>query len=284
MNPIEQQVVKRIHDFDIGSLLRFLAYIGYPSETIRFRSNDSLASQPGLIHDILFKEDPVREVLITLNLGLLSAQSPLPSYFRNRMEQEGDNGYYFSKLCGYLDHHLISDYLRNIYPEFNALYFPDWETAKRQYLNLLNLKSSSGLHWLFQRVFPEINVRVERVVIGSEIQTEQIRLGSTMLSSDAVFGKKTSLITSGRRLTLSTDNEMTDTQTPWPQEIKNRLNSLIFPILRPIGVDLEIVLILTSQKRWVRLHGETYLGYDRIQSDKDAYRLIRIFRGHIGEI
>jgi hypothetical protein len=284
MNKVEKQVAKRVHDFDFITLLRFLQYINYPPDAIRFRSHDSVSSQAGLIHDIAFKRHPLREVVITLNLGLLSAQSPLPSYFRQRMEQEEDGGYYFSRLCGYLDHHIIADYLRNIYPELNAFYFPDWETTKRQYLNILNLKSSSGLHWLFKRVFPEINVRVESVAIGSDVQAEPIRLGKTMLSPDAVFGKKTPLITNGRRLTLSTESEMTHTQVPWPREIEERLNSLIFPILRPVGVDLEIILILKSQKRWVRLHGETYLGYDRIQSNEDTYRLIRIFRGHIGEL
>jgi hypothetical protein len=76
---------------------------------------------------------------------------------------------------------------------------------------------------------------------------------------------------------------MTDTRVPWPKEIKNRLEDLIFPILQPTGIDLEISLILKSQKRWVRLHAETYLGYDRIRSVEDTYRRIRIFRGHIGE-
>jgi len=76
---------------------------------------------------------------------------------------------------------------------------------------------------------------------------------------------------------------MTDTQVPWPREIKNRLINLVFPVLQPMGIDLEILLVLKSQKRWVRLHAETYLGYDRIQSGEESYRRVRIFRGHIGE-
>jgi hypothetical protein len=57
----------------------------------------------------------------------------------------------------------------------------------------------------------------------------------------------------------------------------------VFPILQPVGIDLEILLVLKSQKRWVRLHAETYLGYDRIQSGEETYRRVRVYRGHIGE-
>ena len=283
MNDLEEKIKSRIHEFDIISLLRLLAALNYSRDTVFFRGNDNICSQTGLIEDIAFLLVPFRHVVITFNLGLLSAQSPLPSYFRNIMEKNEENSMFFESLCGYLDHHLISDYLQNVYPEFNRSYFRNWSKARQEYLNLLNLKSISSLHWLFKLVFPEIAVRIEDVVIGGEILTEVIRLGKSRLGDDAVFGKKTVYPSHGRRVTLLSENEMTSTQVPWPREVENRLHELLFPVVRPIGLDLEIHLILKSQKRWAKLHGDSYLGYDRMKTNEDTYRSIQIFKGHIGE-
>lgn len=283
MNELEEKVSRRIHEFDILSLLRLLMSMNYSPEEIRFRSHNSICSQPGLIHSINFMREPVREAVITINMGLLSAQSPLPAYFRKKMENDIVGERLFIDFIGYFDHHLIRDYISNIYPEINRIFFPDWELTKRRYLQILNLKSLGTLHWLFQMVFPEIGVKVENAVLNSEVQTQPVRLGKTVLGNDAVFGNKTSVALLGRRVTFYSEAEMTDTRVPWPKEIKNRLEGLIFPVLHPTGIDLEISLILKSQKRWVRLHTETYLGYDRIRSSEDTYRRIRIFRGHIGE-
>lgn len=283
MNELEEKVAQRIDEFDILSLLRLLMSMNYSPEEITFTSHNSICSQPGLIHSIEFRREPVREAVITMNMGLLGAQSPLPAYFRKKMEIDVVSERLFIDFIGYFDHHLIRDYICNIYPEINRFFFPDWELTKRRYLQILNLKSLGTLHWLFQTVFPEIGVRVENAVLSSDMQTQPVRLGKTVLGNDAVFGNKTSVALHGRRVTLYSDEEMTDTRVPWPKEIKNRIEGLIFPVLHPTGIDLEISLILKSQKRWVRLHTETYLGYDRIRSAEDTYRRIRIFRGHVGE-
>lgn len=283
MTDLEKNISGKIHEFDVISLLHLLKIMDYAPEEIRFRSSNSICSQPGLIQDIQFYSEPVREAVITMNMGLLSAQSPLPSYFRKKMEQEESRRASLADFIRYFDHHLIRSYLLNIYPEINVFFFPDWELTKRRYLQILNLKSIGTLHWLFSKVFPEIGVQVENAVLSSEVQTRPIRLGDTLLGHDAVFGNKTRVPINGRRITFYSEEEMTDTQVPWPKEIRNRLTSLVFPVLRPAGLDLEILLVLKSQKRWVRLHEETYLGYDRIQSDEETYRRVRIFRGHIGE-
>jgi len=283
MTGLREKISGAIHEFDIVSLLHLLKTMDYAPEDIRFRSSNSTCSQPGLIQGIQFYSEPVREAVITMNMGLLSAQSPLPSYFRKKMDQEESGRASLVDFIRYFDHCLIRNYLLNIYPEINAFFFPDWELTKRRYLQILNIRSIGTLHWLFSKVFPEIGVQVENAVLSSDVQTRPIRLGETALGFDAVFGSRTRVPINGRRITFYSDEEMTDTRVPWPKEIKNRLTNLVFPVLRPAGIDLEILLVLKSQKRWVRLHEETYLGYDRIQSDEDTYRRVRIFRGHIGQ-
>ena len=156
MRETEAQISERIHDFDIISLIRVLMSIGYSREEITFRSHNSICSQPALIQRIEFRRDPVREAIITLNMGLLNAQSPLPSYFKKKTENEEISERSFVDFIGYFDHHLIHDYIGNIYPEINSAFFPNWELAKRRYLQILNLKALGTMHWLFQVTFPEI--------------------------------------------------------------------------------------------------------------------------------
>lgn len=283
MNNLERKISKRVHEFDIISLLRLLMSIGYGPDEVRFKGHNSICSQSGLIHSISFYQAPVKEAVLTLNLGLLSAQSPLPSYFRKRMEGSLAGGRRFEEFIGYFDHLLIRDYIYNLYPEINRFYFPSYELTQRRFLEMLDLKSLATLHWLFQAVFPEIELKVEKALISREMETLPIRLGKNALGSDAVFGSKARAPISGRRITLFSEEDITDTQVPWPAEIKDRLIGLVFPILRPTGIDLEINLVLKSQKRWAKLHSGTYLGYDRIHDKGESYRRIRIFKGHIDE-
>lgn len=283
MSALEKKIAERVYEFDIISLLRLLISLGYRAEEVRFKSNDSICSQPAMIHEITFVQEPVPEVLITLNLGLLSAQSPLPSYFRKRLDEDITGSRSFVDFIGYFDHHLIRDYVCNIYPEINRFFFPSWELTKRRFLHVLDLKSCNCLHWLFQKVFPEIGVQAEKALLGRDLKSEQVRLGASALGSDSVFGKQNIVLIHGWQITLYSDEETTPRKVPWPREIKNRLNELVFPLLRPVGIDMEIYLVLTTQKRWARLHRETYLGYDRIRGERESYRRIRIFRGHIGE-
>lgn len=286
LNELEIKISQRIHEFDLISLIRLLKFIGYQDEEIRFKSNVSISSQPTLIHGIEFRnEQPSRRVIIIVNLGLLSAQNPLPNYFLKKMDDRMIDTQAFVDFIGYFDHCLIKNYLLNIYPEINANLFRDWELTKLRYLQMLDLKSRSVLHWLFQLVFPELSVCVKKVVLQRKIKTASIQLGKTVIGSEAVFGKKTSVPVYGKRITLHSERELTDFGEPWPKEIKKRINDLIFPIIESVGIDMEIILIIRSQTTWAKLHRESYLGYDKIQGGKESYRQIRIMtkQAHCGD-
>ncbi len=281
MNNQERNIRKRLHDFDLISLLRLLKFKNYSLEEIRFKGHISTASQAGLFHDIEFYTTPTREVVITMNLGLLSAQSPLPSYFLKKIDYDILAGNAFADFIAFFDHQLIKNYIYNIYPEINKFFFPSWTLTKRRYLHLLNFKSSSNLHFLFQNIFPEINVEVQKALQRKVMQTKPIRLGKSLLGEDAIFGSKTTAWIHGCIITLYCEDETTENQVPWPKEIKSRLTELVFPILGHFDIDLQIDIVMKSRKRWARLHNDTYLGYDRIRSKQASYRRIRIFKGHV---
>lgn len=281
---LERKISKKIHEFDLFSLLKLLVYHGYLLEEIHFRSHMSICSQSGLIHGIEFLHQPERQVVITINIGLLSAQSALPSYFQKNVDAKDIDSISFGDFIGFFDHFLIRNYIFNIYPEKNIKYFSDWEITKRQYLQIMDLKSSSTLFWVFQLVFPELKIQVKKMVMQRGLKALALIMGKTILGSDAVFGKKTDATVYGMHITLFSDEEFTDNGIPWPKEIKNRLDDQIFPILRSAEVDVEIVLVIRSQKRWMKLESESYLGYDKMKGGKAQARRIHIFRGQLRDV
>jgi predicted component of type VI protein secretion system len=86
MTPLETKIVKNIWRFDPISLLNILAYMGYRMDDLLFCSHFSPCSQSRLVEAIEFRGTP-RQVIITLNMGLLGGQSVLPNY----MFKEVDN-------------------------------------------------------------------------------------------------------------------------------------------------------------------------------------------------
>lgn len=280
MTDLEALISKRIHDFDLLPLLRVLKKAGYGPDDILFKSNASVCSQPGLVQGIRFLAEPARAV-VELNFGLLSAQTPLPAYFTKKMESGYFDSKAFEAFIGFFDHRLIRGWLMNVLPEINTELFQDWEQVKQWYLGMVDLKSPGSLHWLFELVYPELDVRVEKSTPGRELATSFPRLGKTVLGDDAIFGKKTKVPVYGNRVTLFSEDEIAGTGEPWPAEAKLRLKEQIFPVLRHSGADLEVFLVIKSQTRWAKLHKESYLGYDSMKGGDAKSRRIRIFRGRL---
>lgn len=279
----EKGLMQRIHEFDLISLLKLLYSKGYPIEDIRFASNRSITSQAGLIHSVEFSAPPLHQAVIVVNMGLLSAQSPVPSYIMNKADVRDIDLESFNTFIRFFDHILIGDYIRSIYPETDTQLFPDWEMTKRSYLQMMGLRSCSTLHWLCSLAVPELPVRVEKATLDRALRTSSLRLGTTSLGSDAVFGKKTRVPTYGIRVTFFCDSEFTEWREPWAKEIRKRLEELVFPVLRSVGIDIEVMLVIRAQRSWAKLHQESYLGYDKIRGGKTPFRRLRIFAGHIVE-
>lgn len=283
MATTEALLRRAIHRFDIYSLLALLKFMGYRMDQVRFGSHHAISSQPCLLQDIEFRKDPVPQVTIFVNLGLLSVQSPLPSYFSKRLERGDADTSLFLSFIGFFDHQLLNGYFANIYPETNTVLFPDWEKAKRRYLLMLSLRSSGSLEWLLRLAVPELGVRVEKAAMKRSLHSEHIRLGKSALGGDAVFGQRSSVPVYGLRVTFFSDEDYTGSGEPWPREVRKRLDRLVFPVLRMVGTDLEIFLVIRAGKSWARLHRGSYLGYDIMRSGKEQYRRVPIFSGYLSD-
>lgn len=277
---MEARVRKRVREFDIGALLKLLQHMGWSMEEVRFASHRSIASQTGLVHDIWFRHDP-RQVRIELNLGLLSAQSALPSYFF-RMLDEGDvPAERFEAFVGYFDHLQLMRFIEQLEPALNHRLYPDWEASKRGLLQLLNVRSSATLHWLFRLVFPELRVSVEKAMLSRTVRTGTMQLGQAVLGGDAAFGASSRLPVLGARITLYSDEERALSGNAWPQEIEARCKEVVYPVLGAVGMEIEMWLVLTAEETWATLEGNSYLGHDRVRGGDDGYRRIRLHSGLI---
>lgn len=280
MTPQEAQIARKVRRFDPVCLLRSLMHLGYAFEDIWFRSHYSTCSQASLVEAIEFSKEP-RRAIVTLNLGLLGGQSILPSYMFKQVHSDQIEANRFTEFLGYFDDRILRRYLLAIYPEMDAALYRDWEARKRGGLFTLKLDSVATLHWLARQVFPELQVRVEKAALTRDVEMNPPVLGKTRLGYQAVFGKRVKLPVPGRKITLIAEEDEFATGQPWPQEIQRRLDALVFPLLRVVGVDLEVWLVIRAQRGWLRLEQQSYLGYEGFLGGKPGFRRIRIFAGRL---
>lgn len=281
MNVFETRISRNIHAFDPVSLIHLLRSAGYGLDEIFFKGQMGTASQPCLIQGIEFQPDPFRRVTISLHLGLLGPQSPLPSYFLQKLDEGMLDAGAFADFIGFFDHPILRQFVLSSYPELNGAFFPDWEQAKRDRLRMLDLKSRGSLHWLCRLVFPELEVQVEKAVMSRSVETGHIILGKAALGGDCVFGKRASVPVYGKRITFFAFEERTAQREPWPKAIRRRFEASMLPLLHSMGLAVEIFLVIRAQTSWAKLHGESYLGYDMLRGAQAQARRVLVFSGQI---
>jgi hypothetical protein len=277
---LESRIRARIGEMDLISLVELLAAEGFAPDELRLASHHSIVSQTGLIHDVELMAEP-RQAKITLNLGLLSAQTPLPSYFFRKMDEPGFDTAGFTEFIGFFDHVILSSYAQHIYPELNRQLFPDWELARRRELQLINLRSPANLHWIFRTAFPELEVSVHKATLRREVRSDAMRLGNAVLGGDAVFGATATVPVQGRVVTLYASGDRAGSGKPWPAEIQERLHGIVFPILASVGVDLQVALVLREQETVAAVGDRSFLGYDAVKGGAATFRRIELHTGHV---
>ncbi len=280
MTQLETHIVRNIWRFDPISLLKLLAHLGYDINEILFCSTFSACSQSRLLESIEFRNSP-RKAVITLNLGLLGGQSVLPNYLFKQVHNNTIDAQRFTKFFGYFDDRLLRRFLLAIYPEFGETVFQNWETRKKSAVHSLRLDSIATLHWLAQLVFPELQVRVEKITLQQSIDLGAPILGKTRLGYQAVFGKTKKLPVPGKQITLITDDDSFTGEQSWPHEIERRLQKLVFPVLQSVDLHLEVWLIIRTQGNYLGLKQNSYLGYENLLSDNLQFRRIRMFSGRL---
>ena len=289
---VERRIVERIRTFDAVALRQLLDELGYAPWKIRYRANYTAAPQPTLLDAIDFHRggdaegppgapmrpiDLVRmdrrgsreevEVTVTVNLGLLSDRSPLPSYFEELLDDPSLQAP-LSALMDMLDAGLIRDRLESFRPERVPSFLPDWGATKRDWLRLASAGTPCTIHWMFQQIFPELEVSVRRVPLRRAMRAPGVRLGDPRSRvGTAAFGGEAEVTVFGLEVTLLADAAVTDTGDPWPLVALQRTEDQAFPVLGEAAVNLTVVLLSRARLPDIGLDDGTHVGSNPLHGE-----------------
>ncbi len=277
-----QKIEGRIRDFDLKSLVVALESVGIKRSEIYFESNPQNTSAKSLCESISFsKRFP--KVRVVLNMGLLGANSPLPSYFQKLMDEEEIDAERFMRFLGFFNHLLIKQHLNLMLPEKNRDFFDDWEETHFHYLSLLGFESISTLWLLIKISFPELVVNIKKNARMLRLNSSSLVLGRDSLGPNSYIGERLEQTLSSFRIVFTTEDETSELGTPWPIEITNRLRKWLFPVLSKTDVHLSILLVIKHKTGHIHLTQNHHLGFDRIGLSTAPFELL-LFHGYVKEI
>jgi hypothetical protein len=263
--PLEQRIRERIRSFDIPALLDVLSASGYGDAEIEYRSHRTTVHQSHLVHDIQFLHQPKKRVIITVNVGLLSAQSPLPSFMMRTMDQLDHDR--LERFVGYFDHLLLQECFAGLFPERNEALLPGWEGAAWDRLRLLRPTCASTLHWLFCKAFPDAELSVRREVRRQKVASRELRLGASSLGEGDSMGGFASIPTGGVEVKIHCNEPLSASGVPWAVEAQRRFDRTLAPLLSETVLMLTVVLVLREKEGFLRIERSSHLGYDPLQGD-----------------
>ena len=322
LQALKRSICARARDFEIAPLLDLLATMGYRPGDVAFRGHITETPQPTLLHHIEFAGadglegeiagpapdpgsslhlgsiaeltelaaapgavragSPSSQVTVTVNLGLLSCRSPLPSYFQQLLR---DPAFHepLLELLQIIDRNLLRARLTCDRPERIV---GQWDEITRDLLRIHGLDSLVGLSWLFRHVFPELPATVQRTSQQLRVPYASARLGSSDLGS-ACLGAATRIDVHDFQITLRCEDAVMRPGVPWLHEVDRRLRTIVFPALDPVCMNLTVVLEL-GDRTAAMLHDDrdpprgSYLGQDSLGTPEAGSlppRRVVLYRG-----
>jgi hypothetical protein len=247
--------------FELASLVRLLRK-QFPEHVIHYQGRTSLACEPSLIDRVELES---RRIVIYLNLGLLSSTSPLASYFV-RLRHETVAGPGLEQILNLCDDALLRAREEATHPLTTSVLKADGHlatTALHETIwQLHQPRSAATLHWMFKRIFPELEVVVERVRRERKTPSAAARNGWVSLGETALEAE-VSVSIPGYDVTLAADDSDCPCGEPWHRAIKTRLERLS-PASVPFGlIELRVILIDRASARCLVLQG-TELGFSSL--------------------
>ncbi|WP_257447002.1 hypothetical protein [Archangium lipolyticum] len=275
--PLERRIRERIRSFDVPALLDVLATSGYGDAEIEYRSHRTTVHQSHLVHDIQFIHQPRKRVIITVNVGLLSAQSPLPSFMMQTMDQLDHDR--LERFIGFFDHLLLWECFAGLYPEREGALLPGWPEAAKDRLRLLRPTCQSTLHWLFSKVFPDAEISVRREVRHQRVPASEVRLGASALGEGGSMGGFASIPAGGMEVRIFCNEPISSSGVPWAVEALRRFETDLLPLLAETVLMLTVILVLRDQEGFLRLERQSHLGYDPLHGAPVETRQVLLFSG-----
>lgn len=275
--PVEQRIRERIRGFDIPALLDVLATSGYGDAELEYRSHRTTVHQSHLVHDIQFIQAPRKRVIITVNMGLFSAQSPLPSFMMRTLDQLDHDR--LERFIGFFDHRLLQECYAGLFPERNSALLPGWPEAAMDRLRLLRPTCPSTLHWLFSKVYPEAELSVRREVRQQQVPSREMRLGASALGEGDSMGGFANIPTGGLEVKIHCPEPFDSSGAPWATEARRRFETDLLPLLSETVLMLTVILVMREQEGILRLERASHLGYDALQEPSPEAQQVLLFSG-----
>src|SRR6266542_1182604 len=225
---LEQAVQARARQFEGSALLSVLGELGYRDQDIVLKSRHGTSRPHSLVHAVEFQSLPRRRALVTINIGLLGSETPLPSYMQKLIEQSPERLVPFFEYC---DHTILRSRLRAQWPERDAELGSNWDETRRTTSKLVRLDSPLMAHWLFRRVYPELEVAIRRAPSKRTIPTEPITVGKSAIGDGSALGGVTDILCGGLSATLVSNDAQTSAGTPWAEEAARRVRERVLPHL-----------------------------------------------------
>jgi len=247
----------RLNDFDILSLLRLLKHHGFAEQSWWFSSHNNIVSQNRLIQSVSLKKG---QVLIEMNMGLLASTGIIPEHIRKFMDHSDVDDNELQLFLTLFDHILISNYLGQLYPQINSVFFAHFAHTKACYTRLQNMRREVSLHWLLNTAFPECNIAISLAPdLENECHCRPILGKMTLGSSTAMWQKveKTDLT-----ILLSLRSEWSDFKFSWQAEMQKRIKEWVIPWLQDFSMKIAFYLRRPRSHSILRLHQQSVLGYD----------------------
>lgn len=273
----EPRIAERIREFDVSALLLLLAEIAPAEEpyALRRAGYPASAPRPSWLEEIAFgAAGAPRAASLLANLGLMSCRSPLPDYLRG-LALDPDVRDPLAELLSLLDDRLLERRFASYRPEGDPGIFPDWAGTKRDMLCLGALRSPAALCWLFQAIYPELRVTVERTPQDHSMPAPDARLGAAALGAAALSGRAVVPVRAlevriACRDHLSPLLDAEGGQRHWAVVALERLRARIFPVLRGAGLHLTVWLLVLDEGARARIQGarsleQSYLSYEPVR-------------------
>lgn len=254
---LRRKLKERVKGFDLCALVNVLREVGYDADDVYFVSSDSWVSGGSLCERIDFFDGSVQ---VVLNMGFLTGNSPLPMFFRKKMDDGVIDARGFKRFLAFFDHHVIEQFLAASVPEWGG-HGLKWQKMKRDYLCLARIDCQVTMAHLFQLCFPELVALVEKNPRAVTIDASSTRLGMTRLDKGSFLGMRVEKMIPSFKVLLIADKPQTENLVPWPIEVRRRLEEMLFCILATTNVHLSVRLILRECNESLVLAKRTMLGY-----------------------
>jgi len=256
---LEARISSRAKDFELGALVALLRS-RFPTRALRFRSQPASGARATLVEGVGFSADAI---VITLNWGLFSSTTPLPSYFAEWLHGASPVPG-LEAILDVLDDQLLRDRADAASVRTSPRLLADPVAVGRNVLQLSRPAAPGTLRWLFARAFPELGVAVERAGVHRALAADELRLGHARLGHTAMGGEA-DVLTPGYDVCLASGESTTWSGEPWPKEAQRRLSRWVFPVLAKTAVHLRILLFDFEGSSRLSLIRDSVFGFDPLE-------------------